>query len=75
MFFDIKDIMTNFSKETWIKKGLKVLAESGAASLTIKGLSFRLNVTKGSFYHHFKNRIVFINEMLEYWENQLTYEN
>lgn len=66
--------MSKFSKTTWIEEGLKVLAESGAANLTIKGLTLRLNVTKGSFYHHFQNRTVFIQEMLEYWEKQMTFE-
>jgi AcrR family transcriptional regulator len=72
MFFLIGESMTNFSKTTWIEEGLKVLAALGAANLTIKGLTQRLGVTKGSFYHHFKNRIGFIKEMLEHWENQMT---
>lgn len=67
-----KENMTSFSKEIWIKEGLDVIAESGASNLTIEGLTLRLRVTKGSFYHHFQSRLSFITEMLEYWENQMT---
>jgi AcrR family transcriptional regulator len=64
--------MKRHTKETWLKEGLKVLAELGNAGLTIEEMTTRLKVTKGSFYHHFKNRKSFSSELLSYWEGQMT---
>ncbi len=64
--------MKRHTKETWLKEGLKVLAELGNAGLTIEEMTTRLKVTKGSFYHHFKNREAFSRELLTYWEDQMT---
>ncbi len=64
--------MKRLTKEQWFKEGMKVLEAHGSAGLTIDELTKRLNVTKGSFYHHFKNRITFSEELLGYWEQQMT---
>ena len=65
-------IVMRTSKERWLEEGLKVLAESGVDALTIDTLSNRLHVTKGSFYHHFKDRKDFTQALLAYWEEQFT---
>lgn len=59
-------------KQIWLEDGLKILSESGHENLTIDNLCIRLNLTKGSFYHHFKNRQTYIEELLKYWENENT---
>jgi AcrR family transcriptional regulator len=64
--------MTRKSKEDWLEEGLLVLSDIGEAGLTIDLLSTRLNVTKGSFYHHFQNRQDFLERMLAHWEYQNT---
>ncbi len=51
---------------------MTVLSELGNAGLTIDELTKRLKVTKGSFYHHFKNRKEFSEALLSYWEDQMT---
>jgi len=56
------------TKKSWLKEGLEVLANMGAEKLTIDTLCCQLGVTKGSFYHHFKNRENFIENLLVYWE-------
>jgi len=66
--------MKRLTKEHWFNEGLKILEEFGSAGLTIEELTKRLKVTKGSFYHHFKNRITFSEELLAYWEQQMTLE-
>lgn len=63
---------TRTTKTQWLDEGLKVLAESGEAGLTIDNLAERLHLTKGSFYHHFKNRRSFSDELLAHWEKQQT---
>jgi AcrR family transcriptional regulator len=48
-------------RQDWIKTGLAVLAESGVEAVRVEPLAKRMNVTKGSFYWHFKDR----NDLLE----------
>jgi AcrR family transcriptional regulator len=60
------------TSKSWLKEGLNLIAELGVEKLTIDELSARLNVTKGSFYHHFKNRETFIEGLLKYWEEANT---
>ncbi|NIM92956.1 MAG: TetR family transcriptional regulator [Anaerolineales bacterium] len=58
------------SKEDWMAEGLKVLAESGVSGLTIDALSSRLGLTKGSFYHHFKDVQDYHEQLITYWADQ-----
>ena len=60
------------TKKSWLKEGLNVLANLGSEKLTIDTLCSQLGVTKGSFYHHFKNREDFIENLLAYWEEANT---
>lgn len=66
--------MSRKSKQDWLEEGLVVLTLIGEAGLTIDRLTSRLGVTKGSFYHHFKNRQAFSDELLAYWEEKTTTE-
>ena len=58
------------SKKDWFEVGLKVLGENGLSSLTIEKLTMDLGVTKGSFYHHFKNVEDFQRGLITYWGDQ-----
>jgi AcrR family transcriptional regulator len=64
--------MTRRSKRDWLEAGFATLGESGASALTINGLCQRLSLTKGSFYHHFKNIQDYREELLAFWEEKLT---
>jgi AcrR family transcriptional regulator len=64
--------MASTCKEMWLKEGLAVLAEAGHRNLTISILCDRLNLTTGSFYHHFKNRQAYSEAVLQYWEKEQT---
>lgn len=61
-------------KDTWLDEGLKILEESGPGSLTIDNLVTRTGKTKGSFYHHFKNRNQYIEAILAHYEEKVTLE-
>lgn len=56
----------------WLEAGLGILIEVGADHLTIENLCQKLGVTKGSFYHHFKNRQYYQEALLGYWEATCT---
>ncbi|WP_210395621.1 TetR/AcrR family transcriptional regulator [Motiliproteus sediminis] len=53
--------------EDWINEAFAMLAEGGVDSIKIEVLAKRLNVTKGGFYWHFKNRGDLLERMLEHW--------
>ncbi|SDL12238.1 transcriptional regulator, TetR family [Maridesulfovibrio ferrireducens] len=52
--------------------GLHLLAEHSIQQLTIDALCKQLDVTKGSFYHHFKGRDDYLERMLEHWVEEWT---
>ncbi len=60
------------TKTRWLEMGLVVLGTNGPKELTIDGLCRRLGLTKGSFYHHFRNRKDYIDTLLTYWHEQQT---
>ncbi|WP_164875645.1 TetR/AcrR family transcriptional regulator [Apibacter sp. HY039] len=69
--------MKKKNKTDWLLEGLKVLEEKGFNKLTIEELCVRLNLTKGSFYHHFKNIENYVESLMIYWkeENTLSFIN
>ena len=60
------------AKDEWLLFALKVLMEHGPEQIKIGPLCEMKGVTKGSFYHHFKNRAVFVDELMQYWYNTMT---
>jgi AcrR family transcriptional regulator len=56
------------AKNDWFAEGFKILKATGEGGLTIENLTRGLNKTKGSFYHHFKNRNDYSRQLLEQWE-------
>jgi AcrR family transcriptional regulator len=64
--------MSQLKRDDWLERGLMLLAEEGADALTIDNLCQHFSVTKGSFYHHFKNRQTFLEALLEFWEETYT---
>jgi AcrR family transcriptional regulator len=62
--------MSRKNKGDWLEGGLKILAKAGLKGLTIDKMALELGVTKGSFYHHFKNVRDFEEQLLGYWADQ-----
>ncbi|MEV0349940.1 TetR/AcrR family transcriptional regulator [Nonomuraea sp. NPDC050680] len=56
------------ARERWLNEGLKVLAEEGAARIRIDLLAARLNLSKGSFHHHFDGAEGFKKALLAHFE-------
>jgi AcrR family transcriptional regulator len=44
---------------TWFDAAARLLISEGPTALTIERLCVAAGVTKGSFYHHFRNRSEF----------------
>jgi AcrR family transcriptional regulator len=56
--------------EDYFREALTVLSEYGSEAMTIAVLCERLEVTKGSFYHHFGGMPGFVTQLLAYWESE-----
>lgn len=59
-------------RRRWLDEGLAVLAEAGVHAVTIDALCTRLDLSKGSFYHHFKGMTGYRTALLEHFEERET---
>ena len=64
--------LPRYDRERWLETALNVLATEGGARLRIESMVRSLGVTKGSFYHHFKNREDFVRALIDYWSKEFT---
>ncbi|CUH42036.1 MULTISPECIES: TetR/AcrR family transcriptional regulator [Ruegeria] len=69
---DLKKVSRGFSRKDWLEAALEMMGEGSLADLTIEKLSKRLKVAKSGFYWHFGNRQALLDELLEYWAEDLT---
>jgi AcrR family transcriptional regulator len=56
------------TREDWVKAGLNKLAEAGIHEVRIEILARTLKISKGSFYHYFRDRKELLDSMMDYWE-------
>lgn len=61
-----------FTRQQWMHRGLQILTDVGPDELKVDRLCKRLGLTKGSFYHHFKNRGDYVLHLMEYWKQKNT---
>ena len=59
---------TGLTREQYFEAALDVIAGQGIEALTIAEMCRRLNVTIGSFYHHFKGSEAFLQAFYGWWE-------
>lgn len=59
-------------KREWIDAGLTALSEHGLEAVRVERLAKALDVTKGSFYWHFKDRRALLEALLEAWRARAT---
>lgn len=57
-------------RHDYFAAGMDVLARGGVRALTIARLCTELGVTKGSFYHHFRNVEDFRHQLLTHWSSE-----
>lgn len=56
----------------WLSAGLEALRKGGVGAVRVERLAGEVGVTKGSFYHHFRDRGALLEEVLEYWAREMT---
>jgi len=64
--------MEKLTRNHWISAGFEALDQVGHIGVSAESLARRLNVTRGSFYHHFRNREDFVRTLLTAWEEDYT---
>ncbi|GAB4372617.1 MAG: hypothetical protein Kow00121_15120 [Elainellaceae cyanobacterium] len=67
-----KEEIAKLGQQDWIELGLRVIAENGVEAVRVEPLAKLLNVTKGSFYWHFKNRDELLEALLQEWVSRET---
>ncbi|MDH5231635.1 MAG: TetR/AcrR family transcriptional regulator [Gammaproteobacteria bacterium] len=60
--------------EDWIKAGFRALVSGGEQAIKAEAIAKSLNVSKGSFYWHFKDVSSLKEEMLKHWETVATHD-
>ncbi|WP_155592285.1 TetR/AcrR family transcriptional regulator [Lysinibacillus cavernae] len=60
------------TKDDWIRAGLQQLAETGIHKVRIEALARSLKISKGSFYHYFRDHQQLLDAMFDYWETHAT---
>nr|MBV6629391.1 TetR/AcrR family transcriptional regulator [Oceanococcus sp. HetDA_MAG_MS8] len=62
----------NLTADDWAAAALDAIARGGLAAVSVESLARELNVTKGSFYWHFRSRQALIQAALALWEKSET---
>ena len=62
------------TRDSWLEVALELLQNDGINAVTVDALAFQLGITRGSFYHHFKDRNDLSKEMLDFWKQRWTVE-
>ncbi len=58
------------NKYIWIVTGYEIFALAGTHGLKIETLAKRVGISKSSFYHHFADMEIFIDQLLSYHLHQ-----
>lgn len=61
--------MARLAVEDYFETALTILGHGDLDALTLDALCQHLGVTKGSFYHHFGSRDVFVNQLVDHWKS------
>jgi AcrR family transcriptional regulator len=64
--------MARKTKRDWFVGGVQILVAQGPQGLTIDALCQQLQMTKGSFYHHFGSYDEFKQQFLAFYEQEGT---
>ncbi|HRD98607.1 MAG TPA: TetR/AcrR family transcriptional regulator [Rubrivivax sp.] len=63
---------TSLTPETWIEAATQVLVDQGIDHVRVDVLATQLEVTRGSFYWHFRDREDLLRRVLQAWRESAT---
>jgi AcrR family transcriptional regulator len=61
------------SRSDWINAAIEVMVDSSVEQVRVERLAVSLEVSKGSFYWHFRTRDELLKAVLEQWADQATF--
>jgi len=61
-------VSDRLTKSEWLRHGLRTLASDGPRALKVGSMSEKLNVSRGSFYWHFRDIEDFRSQLLQSWQ-------
>ena len=67
-----RTISKGVSKAEWLQAATDALARGNVSDITIGSLARTLGISKSGFYWHFKNRDELLDELLDYWNHEVT---
>ncbi len=65
--------MAQVNQQDWISAGLNQLRSEGPMAISGEKLARRLDVTRGSFYHHFRSMDDYVEKLMDEWESAHTH--
>ena len=60
------------TRTDWLEAALAALYEQGPKGVNIQALARQLNISKTSFYWHFKDKSELINSLIDHWSHEFT---
>jgi AcrR family transcriptional regulator len=60
------------SRDDWMRAALETMSERGVQEVKVAVLASDLGVTSGSFYWHFESRQDLLDELIAWWEREMT---
>lgn len=60
------------TKSEWLRHGLRTLADEGSNALKVGPMAAKLEVSRGSFYWHFRDIADFRSQLLRSWQERAT---
>ena len=66
-------IKPRLTRQDWIDAAMELLARAGIGAVTVDRLATDLDITRGSFYHHFSDREDLLRAVLGHWAERWTY--
>jgi AcrR family transcriptional regulator len=65
--------VSKVSPARWLETARQVLIQEGVDRVKVDRLAKRLRVTRGGFYHHFRDRADLLDQLLTMWEEKNTF--
>lgn len=66
------DRSRKLNRADWLREALSALDSDGLIGVKIQRLSASLDVSRGSFYWHFRDLADLLQSVLDYWESEFT---
>ena len=60
------------TREDWLNAALGALHKEGPKGLNIQALAGKLNISKTSFYWHFKDKAELLDKLIDLWLHEFT---